>query len=749
MCSLIKTMTIPEVHPPSSCPDAHTITLMLQGAIKHTQIEAIQAHLNTCARCAEELSILMSVLPSRAPSMTRGEHSAPHRPVTSIDRYRIQGVLGTGAMGVVFDAQDTQLDRRVALKLIRPDLKAPQAATQRLLREARALAALDHPNILTLFDAGTHDTHHIYMTSALIEGETIDVWAKGRPWQDIVSCYEQVCEGLMHAHSRGFVHRDIKPQNIIVDQRGQPHICDFGLAHHHDVFTSSQTTPMAAFESRLTQSGALIGTPAYMPPEQLDGQQVGHHADQYALCASLYEAIYGFRPHMAQSLEELLRSARSGQLTFPPSAEIPVALPTILRQGLHPRAGERHEDMEALRAALYALRTRSTTRPSRFKFALLVIIMLVASIFLHSMLKEPAPSHTLPVKLAKKLPAQKVLSQSDHSPSHTLPSTPPRKELEQVIEKKTPKAKVKPPRTNPKKERPKAQDLLSICASNDCERCLTLLLEQDTTTLDADTLHLIERQAAQCAYKLGRCDEAIAFQWRAFAPSTSEQIRTQAQSMGTLFHTCPLTFKGHPDRRRFQLMGLLAHAVQTKSPKTCLATWSHHEKSLRTWPTQSKSFDTSTEGAMAHWVGSLAQCIDAHNCEEARNAYTIMQHLHHKPGTSYLDEMLARAIPNCVQQSDSAVMRLASKLELLKQAQSGNAKQCAAAWKSHHVELKNLLSGQVSGNNHSATQTILHGHLRCLAPFDCTLAAQLEPLLDGRPGQRAHADAILAEHCPL
>jgi serine/threonine protein kinase len=234
-------------------------------------------------------------------------------------RYRILKQLGKGGMGAVYLAEDTQLGRRVALKVPHIDEDAGPSVLERFYREARAVAALDHPNICTLYDVGTHDGI-TYMSMAYIEGQTLaEVLRSGKPLTQVVAAriVHTLAMALAKAHQLGVIHRDLKPANVMMNERGEPVVMDFGLAR-----LATQNT------TRLTQLGSVMGTPSYMPPEQVRGDvaAMGPACDIYSLGVILYELLTSRLP-----FEGSVGAVLGQILTQPPQS------PLAHRPALDPR----------------------------------------------------------------------------------------------------------------------------------------------------------------------------------------------------------------------------------------------------------------------------------------------------------------------------------------------------------------------------------------------------------------------------
>ncbi|MEM7157616.1 MAG: serine/threonine-protein kinase [Myxococcota bacterium] len=219
-------------------------------------------------------------------------------PGVEIDRYRIVGRLGRGGMGVVYRAQDPQLDRAVALKLLHPSEPgtAPRQR-QRLLREARALGRLDHPNVVTVFDVGLAGAQ-VFVAMELCEGMNLEQWLADsrRSVAEIERVFAAAGHGLLAVHRAGLVHRDFKPSNVMVGDDGRVRVLDFGLAKsvsEQAVMTTTDEDRAPPSAAELTGRGAVVGTPRYMAPEQARGERGDARADQYAFCVALHEALLG------------------------------------------------------------------------------------------------------------------------------------------------------------------------------------------------------------------------------------------------------------------------------------------------------------------------------------------------------------------------------------------------------------------------------------------------------------------------
>ncbi|MGV8073244.1 MAG: serine/threonine protein kinase [Syntrophobacteraceae bacterium] len=213
-------------------------------------------------------------------------------------RHRIVKELGRGAMGVVYQAHDPQIDRLVALKVLRPDRVTTEAFLQRFMKEAKAIGRLSHPNMVVVYDVG-EDHGTVYIAMEFLEGKPLDEIIKSEAFKpdEIIELGVQVAEALDYAHRKGIIHRDIKPSNIIVQPDGHIKITDFGIAHIEDPEAAQQT-----------QAGEILGTPAYMSPEQVLSQPVDGRSDLFSLGVILYELATGKRPFRGENLAAMFRN---------------------------------------------------------------------------------------------------------------------------------------------------------------------------------------------------------------------------------------------------------------------------------------------------------------------------------------------------------------------------------------------------------------------------------------------------------
>ncbi|HWB77103.1 MAG TPA: protein kinase [Nannocystaceae bacterium] len=278
---------------------------------------------------------------------------------TPIGRYIVLGKLGEGGMGTVASAFDPELDRKVALKLVRGDGDAEGAA--RLLREARALARLRHPNVVAVHDVGEYE-RGVWIAMELVDGVTLREWMSSRPaWRDVLRVFCAAGQGLAAAHAAGLVHRDFKPSNVILGQDGRVRVVDFGLARtSRSLASESESAPIGSPSTVdvVVTIAAMVGTPAYMAPEQHLGQPIDARADQWAFCVALHEALWGVRPFVGNDEAQLRRAVLAGEIVATAEAGVPAAVRRAVLRGLSYEPGARHRDLPELIAELERARRR-------------------------------------------------------------------------------------------------------------------------------------------------------------------------------------------------------------------------------------------------------------------------------------------------------------------------------------------------------------------------------------------------------
>jgi len=300
-----------------------------------------------------------------------------------VGRYVILNLVGQGGMGMVYTAYDPELDRKVALKLL---LTKGADAGSRLQREAQAMAKLSHPNVVTIHDVGAHQGQ-VYLAMEFVNGLTLDTWLKEHAptWAKILEVFLAVGEGLAAAHAAGLVHRDVKPENIMISGDGRVRVMDFGLAR------ADQPAPLAltgkhpslallarssVLSSELTQEGHLVGTPLYMAPEQWLGLPTDARSDIFSFSVALWEAIYGVHPFPSESPAGVAVAVTEGDLhPPPPRSTVPPWLRRVLTRGL---ANNPEDRWPTMRAFVDALRDDPAPRVRRLLFGGLAIATALA-----------------------------------------------------------------------------------------------------------------------------------------------------------------------------------------------------------------------------------------------------------------------------------------------------------------------------------------------------------------------------------
>jgi tetratricopeptide (TPR) repeat protein len=309
---------------------------------------------------------------------------------TLIGRYRIEATLGAGGMGVVYRARDTELDRAVALKLVRPQGNAEELA-QRLRRESRLQARAAHRSVITVFDIG-RDGDQVFVAMELIEGATLSGWLAQatRPWREIVDVFSEAAHGLAAAHAAGLVHRDFKPDNVLVELRdgrvSRVLVSDFGVARALEDADGPAARPSLA-QIGVTATGALVGTPAYMSPEQLDARPADERADVFSFCVALWEASFGERPFRGKTLAEIVTAFDT--VPAPPArSSVPGWIVGVLRRGL---AIDREQRVASMLELVEALDWRRRRRRRLLAGGTALAAVTALGVVVATRLMAPAP----------------------------------------------------------------------------------------------------------------------------------------------------------------------------------------------------------------------------------------------------------------------------------------------------------------------------------------------------------------------
>jgi len=337
---------------------------------------------------------------------TDGSPPSPPRaevpPLSQVGRYLLLKRLGEGGMGVVYSAYDPDLERKVALKLLRPDVRTDsEEARARLLREAQAMARVSHPNVIPIFDVGVWGDQ-VFLAMELVDGGTLSSWMQEaeRPWRQVLECFLAAGQGLQAAHEAGLVHRDFKPANVLMSRTGRVYVTDFGLARQVGAARKEDPLPEEArqlsrdrhmLETTITEVGMVMGTPAYMSPEQLQDAELDARSDQFSFCASLYWGLYrqrAFDPHRMSahvaalpppppkespdhtqpltppgSAKRLLSGKTEGLIQEPPrDVKVPAWVRQAVMRGLALEPGARFPSMKELLEALSQEQRRARRR---------------------------------------------------------------------------------------------------------------------------------------------------------------------------------------------------------------------------------------------------------------------------------------------------------------------------------------------------------------------------------------------------
>jgi tetratricopeptide (TPR) repeat protein len=344
------------------CLDEAFVCRILDGSLPEEERVLALGHLDACESCRHLVGeAARRVESTAAETSVRPRGGAGPTPLSrgsQVGRYLVLETIGAGGMGVVYAAYDPNLDRRIALKLLLSDTPSGAGASDRLLREAQAMARLAHPNVVTVHDVGTVG-EEVFVAMEHVEGKTLASWIRERKraWPEVLAAFRMAGAGLAAAHAAGIIHRDFKPDNVLVGRDGRIRVTDFGLARTDvtsegspDLSASTPTPPPAP---RLTLHGHVIGTPAYMAPEQADGVTSDARSDLFSFCVALYEALYGERPFPGYTIRELRNAARSGAVREPPrGSKVPPWIRQVLLRGLANDPAERFPSMTALLAAL-------------------------------------------------------------------------------------------------------------------------------------------------------------------------------------------------------------------------------------------------------------------------------------------------------------------------------------------------------------------------------------------------------------
>jgi serine/threonine protein kinase len=310
-----------------ACPDADGMVAFVERRLGEGEMTRYEEHFASCDPCRHVLCEYAKAFVDEG-TLLPGEEDEQEPAAgleigSAVGRYVVLDCLGRGAMGVVYLAHDPSMERKVALKLVAPanDAGGSSPTRARLLREARALAKLSHPNVVAGYDVGTHEGC-VFVAMEYVEGMTLDRWlAAPRPLPDRLDIILQAGRGIAAAHAVGLVHRDLKPANIMVGDDGRVRVLDFGLARtEHAASVERMADPLEAMalDATATRTGTVLGTPRYMAPEQYLQARADSRSDQFSFAVTAFEVLYGERPFDARDFAELKACIAAGRIR-PPS----------------------------------------------------------------------------------------------------------------------------------------------------------------------------------------------------------------------------------------------------------------------------------------------------------------------------------------------------------------------------------------------------------------------------------------------
>jgi serine/threonine protein kinase len=359
--------------------DDNAASEFVSGTLPPSAMGRVDGHLARCRECRALVAALAvnagedsNAATFRHERVTASQAGEQPRPTLSVGdrvgRYLVLSSIGAGGMGVVFAAYDPQLDRKIALKLLRSGLAVwSKDARTRLRREAQAIAQLSHPNVVSVYDVGTTVEGDLYIAMEFVEGDTLTSWLRKYPrtWREIIDVFLQAARGLHSAHRVGLLHRDFNPDNVLVGGDGRVRVTDFGLARSllapDEAMQPKPKSVMTALNQALTATGTVLGTPRYMPPEQLTGPDLDERSDQFSFCVALYEALYGSHPLPDGTSAAMIDH---GARAHPPpeGTRIPAAIGRAVLRGLERDRARRFPSMGTLIDELVPRPRRSPLR---------------------------------------------------------------------------------------------------------------------------------------------------------------------------------------------------------------------------------------------------------------------------------------------------------------------------------------------------------------------------------------------------
>ncbi|MEM6989094.1 MAG: protein kinase [Myxococcota bacterium] len=338
----------------ASCPDPEDFDQLFDERADAGLRAQLESHLDGCDECREFVAALARYDVSDDIESTIGAdvHGAS-QPETleglELERYTVKRQVGTGAMGVVYEGYDRSLERRVALKFMSDQLAGSSAARSRVFKEAKAMARVSHQHVAQVYEAAAVD-ERVFISMEYVDGPTLTSWLAGRdrdtPWP-VIDVFIAIGRGLSAAHEAGVVHRDFKPDNVLIAAGDLPKVVDFGLA-------ATAAPPAGRAEGRALGATVVgVGTPLFMAPEVLCGGRADERSDQFSFCVAMHRALFGAPPFAGNTLPDLVSSVTSGKIAAAPGERtVPPRLRRAIARGLATKPGDRWPTMAALVDAL-------------------------------------------------------------------------------------------------------------------------------------------------------------------------------------------------------------------------------------------------------------------------------------------------------------------------------------------------------------------------------------------------------------
>ncbi len=351
------------------CPEPDLLDQYFERTLEEAQRRTVQEHVDRCDDCREFVAALARYELESGASDTHDQPSEGDR----VDRYTIGRKLGAGAMGVVYEAYDDSLHRRVALKFLNRALAAGPSARARIFAEARAMARVSHENVAQVYEAAVAQ-ERVFIAMELVSGRPLTQWLRARSepraWRAVLDMFILTAKGLAAAHAAGVVHRDFKPDNVLMSARGTPKIVDFGLSGVPELQVAQDSSP-----AETAKASASAGTPLYMSPEVWSGGSADAKSDQFSFCVALYAALMGQQPFPGTNLLELRASVLAQRLdTSATPSKVRARLHRAVLRGLRADPSERWPSMDALTEELSSCRRAYARRPLWMAAAAIAVV---------------------------------------------------------------------------------------------------------------------------------------------------------------------------------------------------------------------------------------------------------------------------------------------------------------------------------------------------------------------------------------